>query len=427
MSAVQISSMPAHSLKADQPLALSVVIPLLKQPQAVAALLAALQSALSPLNAPYEVILVSASPITLADHPNVRVIASAQDGYGSALKAGIAASTGAYILTLDADSIPSAQTLANLWSHRTDSDLVVASRYIGNSQGGTLRSGVLNAFFRRGLDLKVRDISSRIRLYKARMLKSLPLENDDYAVLLETLVKAYCEGWTIREIPLEPAQASRQATPLTQGPSFFRTFWKLYRLRNSIMSADYDFRAHDSAVPPQRYWQRQRFRHISELVQGEGATLDVGCGSSHIIGILAKDSVAVDILRRKLRFNRRFETPCVEASGFDLPFPNESFPCVLCSQVIEHVPKDSPILGELMRTLKPGGALVLGTPDYANWEWVVTEAIYDRVLPSAYADEHISHYTKDELVKLFEGHGYALEDTRYILRGELILKFRKPV
>jgi 2-polyprenyl-3-methyl-5-hydroxy-6-metoxy-1,4-benzoquinol methylase len=94
--------------------------------------------------------------------------------------------------------------------------------------------------------------------------------------------------------------------------------------------------------------------------------------------------------------------------------------------VIEHVPKDSPILAELDRVLAPGGALLLGTPDYANWEWRFTEAIYQRVLPSAYADEHISHYSREELIDLFRQRGYRLEATRYILRGELILKLRKP-
>ena len=98
---------------------------------------------------------------------------------------------------------------------------------------------------------------------------------------------------------------------------------------------------------------------------------------------------------------------------------------MLCSQVIEHVPKDSPILAELMRVLQPGGRLVLGTPDYANWEWVVTEKLYGFFAPGAYADEHIAHYSRAELIGTFEAHGFTHEVTRYILRGELILAFRK--
>jgi ubiquinone/menaquinone biosynthesis C-methylase UbiE len=154
--------------------------------------------------------------------------------------------------------------------------------------------------------------------------------------------------------------------------------------------------------------------------------LDVGCGSSRIIGALVSNSVCIDILRRKLRYARRFGRPLVHGSGFTLPVPDASFECVLCSQVIEHVPKESPILKELDRALAPGGRLVLGTPDYARWEWVVTEKLYGWAAPGGYADEHIGHYTREELIARYTGMGWTHEDTRYILRGELILAFRKP-
>ena len=155
------------------------------------------------------------------------------------------------------------------------------------------------------------------------------------------------------------------------------------------------------------------------------AHLDVGCGSSRSIGTRPPGSVAVDVLLRKLRYARRFARPLVHASGLSLPFADASFPCVLCSQVIEHVPKASPILSELVRVLQPGGRLVLGTPDYANWEWVVMEKLYGGFAPGGYADEHIAHDTRAELIRAFAAQGFTHEATRYILRGELILAFRK--
>ena len=154
--------------------------------------------------------------------------------------------------------------------------------------------------------------------------------------------------------------------------------------------------------------------------------LDVGCGSSKIISALPPGSVAMDILPNKLRYARRFSKRLVRASGFQIPFPDHSFPCVLCSQVIEHVPMDSPILGELDRVLQPGGRLVLGTPDYDRWEWVYMEKAYGFFKPGGYADEHIAHYTREGLIDRYQSLGYMHEDTRYILRGELILAFRKP-
>ena len=68
--------------------------------------------------------------------------------------------------------------------------------------------------------------------------------------------------------PAHPGAAYPRA--LGVGADYLRRFWALWKLRNSILAADYDDRAHDSAIWLQRYWQRQRFKHITELVAGPG-------------------------------------------------------------------------------------------------------------------------------------------------------------
>jgi predicted SAM-dependent methyltransferase len=84
------------------------------------------------------------------------------------------------------------------------------------------------------------------------------------------------------------------------------------------------------------------------------------------------------------------------------------------------------MIDELCRVLAPGGRLVLGTPDYARREWVYIEKIYAKVAPGGYADEHIAHYTRRELLGNLGSRGFVHEATRYILRGELIMAFRRP-
>jgi len=354
-------------------------------------------------------------------------------GFGHALRAALQQARGAYVITLDPDISGPLTFLSDLWARRHDAEVIVASRYVEGSrvEMPALRSAgsrLLNVVFRRGLSLGVNDGSSAIRLYRRDVIRALSLEADDYDILQESLVRAYAAGWRVLEIPLRyapnPAVASKAHASLAS--AYLRTFWTLWKLRNSIAAADYDYRAHDSVIPLQRYWQRSRYRYILELIHGEGAVLDVGCGSSHIIGALPRGSVALDVLVNKLRFARRFDVSRVRASGFALPFPDESFPCVLCSQVIEHVPMVPSMIDELCRVLKPGGRLVLGTPDYDQWQWVWIEKAYGLAAPGGYADEHISHYTRKGLLEDFARRGYAHEATRYILRGELILAFRKP-
>jgi SAM-dependent methyltransferase len=416
---------------------LSVVLPALGEGRLAAPLAPRLHEALAAAGCRAEVLVVLApdeGDVLLPPGIPARVIRPAGSGYGDALAAAFAAASGEWVMTIDADTVDAPAIAVALWQHRHDADVVIGSRYVA---GGEARmpfprrglSRALNGIFSRGLSLGVRDLSSGMRIYRARAIRALHDLPANLDVLQSILVQVYAEGWTVAEVPVRYAPGpggQSHARAWRFAGDYRRTFWRMWKLRNSIECADYDARAHDSVIPLQRYWQRSRHRHVTELIAGQGPVLDVGCGSSRIIGALPPGSVAVDVLLRKLRYDRRFGKPRVQGSGFHLPFPDASFPCVLCSQVIEHVPKESPILGELVRVLQPGGRLVLGTPDYANWEWVVTEWLYGKVAPGAYADEHIAHYTRTELIERFVALGFAHEATRYILRGELILALRKP-
>ena len=415
---------------------LSVIVPLVTGRESIALLLPGLRRELERLGVNYEIIVFAERTDTqtkaLSAEYGVRLLDSGRE-YGPALQQAFAEAHGSYLMTLDADVSRVPDFIEKLWQQRLDAEIGIASRYVRGGHARMSRSRrflsrLLNGVFSRGLSLRIRDMSSANRLYRADLVRGKDYKARGLDILQEILVRAYMDGWRVQEIPFDYAPRARGGTASRLfgfGWTYMKTLGSLWKVRNSILSADYDDRAHDSIIPLQRYWQRQRYKHITELIAGQGPVLDVGCGSSRIIGALPEGSVGVDILLRKLRYGRKFGKPLVQASGFALPFPDESFSCVLCSQVIEHVPKESPILDELVRVLAPGGRLVLGTPDYSRWEWVWIEKAYARFAPGAYADEHIAHYTYDELVRLFAARGFELEGSRYILHGELILALRK--
>jgi SAM-dependent methyltransferase len=438
-----MSSSPAAGAAARGPLPmaspapdLSVVVVLPPGMAPEVGYAAGVRTALAALGCTAETIVVAAPGDVAAARqawPAADVVASPGGAYGVALVHGLGLARGEWVLAVDADLREPGPAIVRLWEARDQGEILIGSRFAPGARVRVpaLRRGLsraLNRVFRRGLSLGVADLSSATRLIRRKTLAP-HYDARGYDILQELLVRAYADGWKVVEVPIdyEPAHpGAAYPRALGVGADYLRRFWALWKLRNSILAADYDDRAHDSAIWLQRYWQRQRFKHITELVEGQGRVLDVGCGSSRIIGALVPNSVCIDILRRKLRYDRKFGRPLVHGSGFTLPVPDASFPCVLCSQVIEHVPKESPILKELDRALAPGGRLVLGTPDYSRWEWVVTEKLYGMAAPGAYADEHIGHYTRDELIARYTGMGWTHEATRYILRGELILAFRKP-
>ena len=427
---------PVGTMPSLSPCALSVVLPALNEAASLERMLPDLLSALGALDVAAEVIVVDGgsqdSTVEVARRHGARTILQEGPGYGGALRTGFRAAQGEYVLTLDADGSHDPTFLRDVWSARESAEVVIASRYVLGGRAEMpwtrlLLSRTLNLAFRRGLSLPARDLSSGFRLYARRAIARLDLTATDFDVLEEILIRALAEGYRVREIPFHyrARLSGRSHADLRKfALSYLRTFGRMWRLRNSIAAADYDARAYDSVVPLQRYWQRRRFKLITGFMRGFERVLDVGCGSSRILGS-NPSMVGLDVQAHKLRFDRRYGNPLVHASIFALPFRDASFDCVVCSEVIEHVPADARAFDELARVLRAGGRLVLGTPDYDRWTWRALERLYARLAPGGYADEHITHYRRQGLTAYLEGRGFKVERVSYVGASEMIFCLRK--
>jgi len=104
---------------------------------------------------------------------------------------------------------------------------------------------------------------------------------------------------------------------------------------------------------------------------------------------------------------------------------SNSFSLVICSQVIEHVPLSPEIYGEINHVTQPGGILVIGTLDYGRVSWRVIEYFYSKLLPGAYAEQHITHYTRRSLEQALLDNGFEFLRHKYVGGSELIFKARK--
>ncbi len=415
---------------------ISVILPVVNEAENLSALIPRLIALLDRERLTHEIVVVdgesSDGTRETAEALGARVVAERRRGYAGALETGIAEARGDYLLTLDADQSHDPDFIVKMWRARSRADIVVASRYAlgGVAYSGFVRrftSWLLNVVLRRVLSMPVRDLSSGYRLYRREVLANLELTATNFEVVEEILVKAYASGFSIVEVPFTyfPRGAGRSHAKLVSfGWKILRSSLSLWKIRNSLKSADYDERAFYSLIPPQRYWQRRRHRITVLWARGVGRVLDAGCGSSLIVQSL-NNVIGMDYNYAKLRFLRRYEIPLVNGSAFALPFKDESFDCVISSQVIEHIPFDESIFSEIRRVLRSGGRLILGTPDYATIGWRIIEPIYGFLMPGGYKDEHITHYTLDRLREILARHGIVIEETAYIARSELILRCRK--
>jgi dolichol-phosphate mannosyltransferase len=365
--------------------------------------------------------------VSVAKSFDAKVFIQNEKGYANALRQGLALCTGQWILTLDGDGSHDPALIPKLLDNMGKAQMIVGSRWIsgGSHHGGEFRSflsRILNKLFQTVLDLPISDSSSGFRLFRKDFLaSSIQLKSQDFSVLQELMLLYIQRGAKIIEVPIkfqERSNGTSKANLVGFAFSYIATIFRLWMLRNSALSSDYDDRAYNSKNPVQRWWQRYRFRNIHELI-GENKNkliLDIGCGSSKIIQSMP-DAVALDYSPSKLRFLSSSNKYRVCGSAFELPFKDNTFDIAINSQVIEHLADTTLVFKEIARVLKPGGYAIVGTVDYGNPCWHAIEFIYGILLPYAYADEHITHYTRKSLEEVLNSVGLSFIDERTIPGG----------
>lgn len=124
---------------------------------------------------------------------------------------------------------------------------------------------------------------------------------------------------------------------------------------------------------PASYILHAVVRAVSEVFPPENTrVLDVSCGEGDVMAALAERGYAVEgthyraddyILRNPNEYLRRATIHDGIDLGKPLPFADQSYDVVLATEVIEHLADHPAFLRETARILKPGGALVLSTPN----------------------------------------------------------------
>jgi ubiquinone/menaquinone biosynthesis C-methylase UbiE len=140
--------------------------------------------------------------------------------------------------------------------------------------------------------------------------------------------------------------------------------------------------------------------------------LDAGCGTGLFSRHLPAGSTAVDINPRHIAKAKKHapHINCLTADLEHLPFGDETFSLIVCTEVIEHFPTPAKPLRELSRVLKKNG-LLIGTVPNQSLIWRL------RFLSSTRPHEPYHHnYTKKELQTIFRP-SWAIQEIRRLALG----------
>jgi len=415
---------------------LSIVIPSMNEFQNLSQLLPAVRKAIERIGIMSEILIVEANKNnneikTLEDH-NVKILFQNKKGFANALTTGFGAARGKYILTMDADLSHDPAFISTLWEFRKKAEVVIASRYVWGGKAympfwRKILSIALNWIYGKILSLPFKDFSTGFKLYNRKVLEMINITSINFEVIEEIIIKIYSKGWKILEIPFKykPRLHGSSNVRLWEFTiSYLKNLWSMFNLRYSPETADYDELAFNSLIPLQRYWQRKRFRIITEYLDYSTSIIDIGCGTGYLMKSFTQ-IVGMDASISKIRNLKKVDNLVFGGSILELPIKDKSFQTVVCSQVIEHLPFTDEIFKNLNRILVNRGILIIGTPDYGKISWHIFEWLHGKIFPNSYTEGHISKYTRESLFKKLNDFGFEILDYSYILRGELIIRCRK--
>lgn len=124
-------------------------------------------------------------------------------------------------------------------------------------------------------------------------------------------------------------------------------------------------------------------QRILDIGCGDGRHMAAACrqpGTACVGGDFAYDNLAST--RSRLAFHQsmddmacsHFSLSCMDVTC--LPFADNSFDAVICSEVLEHIPDDDQAVSELVRILKPGRILAVSVPRFLPEKicWLLSDA-----------------------------------------------------
>lgn len=165
--------------------------------------------------------------------------------------------------------------------------------------------------------------------------------------------------------------------------------------------------------------------------------LDYGCGDGKYFahwcgrGLSPANLHGVEVSERRVERCRSigWDNARVVAPGTALPYEDGSFDIVNCMEVIEHIPgsQSERVVSEMSRVLRPGGILMISTPNYPiKRVYDFCDAMFHGKWSRLRDDPtHVTLFNHERLTRLLRG-SFARVEPRPFKPGFLYKRLPRP-
>jgi SAM-dependent methyltransferase len=159
---------------------------------------------------------------------------------------------------------------------------------------------------------------------------------------------------------------------------------------------------------------RRRLRHLP-LPMGRPKLLDIGAAAGFFVEQARRvgwEACGIEPSEWAARYAReRLGQPVTTGTIEDQAYEPATFDVVTMWEVIEHLPDPRAVLAEAHRILKPGGQLILSTPDAGS---TVARLSGRRWLGWSKVPEHLHFFDRQSLDRLLRDCGFTPPSFRYV-------------